>query len=132
MDYFRQLLLVMLGGAIGSGVRFSLSFGYVRHFGLAESTVPTLIVNVAGSFAITFIAHLAAAGMFSPNLNLFLTAGVMGGMTTYSAFNHAVVEAVRRGEYAGAALNASATFALCLAAGLAGMALAGKLTERPL
>ncbi len=116
MDFLRQMLLVTAGGALGSALRFSVNAGFARFF-TSDTVWPTLAVNIVGSFLITLVMELAAGEVVSPQWRLFLTTGVMGGLTTYSAFNHAMVDALRRGEYASAMLNITLTVVLCLAAG---------------
>jgi CrcB protein len=116
-----KLLLVMLGGALGSGARWLVSAAVVTQafpFG-------TLIVNVAGSFAMGIVAQLAAqSASFSPEKRAFVATGLLGGFTTYSAFNQETIELVNAGAWGSALAYAATTAVLCLAAGFAGMATA--------
>ena len=119
-----QFLVVTLGGAIGSGTRYLLG-SFVQ--GAAGTAFPlgTLVVNVIGSFLICAIMHLGiAANLLSPTLRLFLTTGLMGGFTTYSAFDYETYGYTQQGAYALAALNVGLTLVLCFAAGAAGDAMA--------
>ncbi len=78
-------LLVALGGAAGSVARY----GAYRLWPSAPGgwPIPTLTVNVLGSFAIGLLyMYLAARGAGSDNARLFWMTGVLGGFTTYSAF----------------------------------------------
>ena len=59
----------------------------------------------------------------SPTLRMALTTGVMGGFTTYSAFNHETVRFMQEGAGRLAVANVALTLAVCLAAGFAGVAL---------
>jgi CrcB protein len=119
-----KFLLVTLGGALGSGARYLLgSFAQ----GLASNGFPvgTLVVNVIGSFLICAIMHLGtSANVISPTLRLFLTTGLMGGFTTYSAFDYETYRYTQQGAYALAALNVGLTLVACFAAGAAGDAVA--------
>jgi fluoride exporter len=126
MDFLRQMLLVTAGGALGSALRFSVNAGFARYLS-PDAVWPTLAVNIVGSFLITLVMELAAAEVVSPQWRLFLTTGVMGGLTTYSAFNHAMVDALRRGEYASAMLNMTLTVILCLGAGFLALYLASRM-----
>jgi CrcB protein len=63
----------------------------------------------------------------SPTLRLTLTAGVMGGFTTYSSFNYETLRLAGSGQWRAAALNVGLTLVVCAAAGLAGWAAAAKL-----
>ena len=119
-----QFLVVTLGGAIGSGARYLLG-SFVQ--GAAGTSFPlgTLAVNVIGSFLVCAIMHLGiAANVISPTLRLFLTTGLMGGFTTYSAFDYETYRYTQQGAYALAALNVGLTLVACLAAGAAGDAVA--------
>jgi CrcB protein len=85
----------------------------------------TLVVNVVGSFLICAIMHLGtAANVISPTLRLFLTTGIMGGFTTYSAFDYETYRYTQQGAYAPAALYVGLTLVACFAAGAAGDAVA--------
>jgi CrcB protein len=119
-----RFLLVCLGGALGSGARYLVSLGAAAALGIAFP-YGTLIVNVAGSFAVAFVMHMAMTGeVLSPEWRLLLTTGVMGGFTTYSTFNYETLGYFREGAWGVATLNIAVTLFGCLAAGLAGFALA--------
>jgi CrcB protein len=106
-----RLLLVCLGGALGSGARYLIAL-----------TVPqaTLAVNLAGSFAIA----LVMATLAPSDLRLFLVTGILGGFTTYSAFNEETFTMLRNGAWLAAAAYVLATVLGCLVAGLLGYAAA--------
>ena len=63
----------------------------------------------------------------SPTLRLALTTGVMGGFTTYSAFNQETIRYIQDGAWRLALGNVALTLLLCLAAGFAGVALGRSL-----
>ena len=80
----KNLLLVGLGGSIGSMVRYAVSL-------LTNSKLfpyATLSVNIIGSFiiGIVFALSIKEAGL-SNNWRLFLATGICGGFTTFSAFS---------------------------------------------
>jgi fluoride exporter len=114
-------LLVCLGGALGSGARYLVSLGFAQ---LVVSRLPwgTLIVNLVGSFAIELAVHAAARTALSPLAALTLATGVVGGFTTYSAFDNQILALVRAGSWAAGALYLGATVLGCLVAGLLGIA----------
>jgi CrcB protein len=119
-----RFLLVCLGGAVGSGARYLVAIGATAAFGTALP-FGTLIVNVAGSFLMAFLmATSVATDILSPDVRLLLTTGVMGGFTTYSAFNYETSQYLRNGASGLAALYVVATLAGCLAAGFAGFMVA--------
>jgi CrcB protein len=119
-----RLFLICLGGAIGTGARYLTSLWALQTFG-AAFPFGTLIVNGLGSFLIAFIVEMAGmTNAISPDVRLMLTAGVMGGFTTYSAFNFETTAYLRMGTWGTALANVGVTLVGCLAAGFAGVALA--------
>ncbi|MBV8547087.1 MAG: fluoride efflux transporter CrcB [Acidobacteria bacterium] len=119
-----RFLLICFGGAIGTGARYLTSLWALTTFG-AAFPFGTLIVNVLGSFLISFVVEMAGTtNAISPDVRLMLTAGVMGGFTTYSAFNFETSAYMRMGQWTTAVANVGATLFGCLAAGFAGVALA--------
>jgi fluoride exporter len=124
----QQLALVCLGGAVGSGARYLVAIGAVRWIGV-DFPWGTLIVNLAGAFLIGFVQEVAGARMLSEASRLLLGTGVMGGLTTYSAFSFESVRLVQAGAWRAASLNVIATTVLCLALCAAGIA-AGRLLSR--
>lgn len=84
-QWWQQLLLVAMGGALGAVGRFWLGGVLLRQMG---SGFPwgTLTVNLAGSFAAGFIAiWLEGRGPTALYWRAFLLVGVLGALTTYSA-----------------------------------------------
>lgn len=118
-----RFLLVCLGGALGSGARYLVSTWALRAFG-PELPRGTLIVNTTGSFLLSVImtASLSTEAI-SPELRLFLGAGIMGGFTTYSSFNYETIALWQQGSPVLAGLNVALTVLGCFAAGVAGVAL---------
>jgi CrcB protein len=116
-----RLLLVCAGGALGSGARYLVSTWAARALG-ADFPRGTLLVNVTGSFVLAFIFAVPGSRL-SPELRLFLGAGICGGYTTYSSFNTETLALFEQGSAALAAANLALTVLACLAAGIAGLAL---------
>lgn len=114
-----RFFLICLGGAIGTGARYLTTIWAAETFG-PRFPAGTLIVNLAGSFLIALIVGVSAPSDF----RLMLTAGVMGGFTTYSSFNFDTTELFRRGAWLLGALNLGATVLGCMAAGVAGIVVA--------
>ena len=116
MSLAAQIALVAIGGAIGSVARYlaSLCFG--------ASPLVTLGVNVTGSF---LIGGLLATRLSDPAV-LFLAVGVLGGFTTFSAFEWQILSAVRSGAIAPALLYAAGSVVLGFAAVWAGFALSSR------
>jgi len=98
MPAMRNLLLVMIGGAVGAGFRYQLSSVALRHMGPGFPW-GTLIANLLGGFLAGLLAaFLAGEGQQGEPLRLFLAVGVLGGFTTFSAFNVETVQMIQRGE----------------------------------
>lgn len=110
-----QLLLVALGGALGSATRFALAELAVRSLG-PGFPYGIIGINALGSAAIAFLAGLS----LGEDTRLFLTTGLLGGFTTYSTFNQATVAYLQQGAWLSAGANVFGTVALCLAAGVGG------------
>ncbi|HLX64261.1 MAG TPA: CrcB family protein [Planctomycetota bacterium] len=122
MNFLWQLFLVSIGGALGSGLRFGVYSAYSRWTNITQFPAGTLTVNLVGCFLITFITTIGlSTNLISANTRLFLNTGIMGGLTTYSAFNNDLISALDKADYRGVAWNVLATFAGCLLAGLLGL-----------
>ena len=84
-----QTFLVFLGGGIGAAARHGVNVFAARLFGTAFP-FGTLFVNIVGSLimglAAAWFAFRADAGL-SQHARLFLTTGILGGFTTFSAFS---------------------------------------------
>ncbi len=115
-----KLLLVCLGGAIGSGARYLLSTWALALFG-AAFPYGTLAVNAIGCFVIAVVMRLGVdVQLIPPAMRLFLTTGLMGGFTTYSAFDYETFRYTQEGAYGLAVLYVGLTLAICFVAGIAG------------
>ena len=122
----QRLLLVCVGGALGSGARYLVSEWAAARFGTAFPW-GTLAVNAVGSFLIGAVLCISAGTEWiSPTVRIAITAGILGGFTTYSAFNAETIASLQRGAWSTAAANVVATLLVCLAAGFLGIG-AGRL-----
>lgn len=118
MDKFTIYLWVGLGSALGGMGRYWLSSAVAQRIG---GTFPwaTLIANVSGSFAIGLFAAFIGPGgrwVVSTRTGLFLTAGLCGGYTTFSAFSLQTLDLLRHGQWRQAGANVLTSVALCLVA----------------
>jgi CrcB protein len=94
----KQLLIVALGGAIGSVTRYKLGGVALHHTSAWNFPVSTFGVNVLGCFIIGAVAALAEHhDLFSPATRLFVFTGLLGGFTTFSAFGYETAFLLRRG-----------------------------------
>jgi CrcB protein len=126
----RSYLLVFLGAGIGGALRHGVNVGCARMCGTAFPW-GTLTVNVVGSFIMGAIAGWLASKAgeaWSQPLRLFLTTGILGGFTTFSAFSLDAVLIWERGQSGLAATYAAASVLLSIAGLVAGLCLARALT----
>lgn len=96
---FRTLIIVGLGSFIGGVGRYLLQFFVQKQF---PSSIPlgTLSVNIIGCFIIGAVYQLSVEKSFlSPELRIFLAAGICGGFTTFSSFAYENVSMVLNGQY---------------------------------
>lgn len=116
-----RALLITLGGAIGTLLRYITSLLAAQWFG-TEFPYGTLIVNLSGAFVIGVVQHLGMEGLMIPdNTRLFLTTGMMGGLTTYSTFSYETVRLMETGAWSQAWINIFVTTVICLSLCFVGM-----------
>jgi CrcB protein len=114
--------IVFLGAGIGGALRHGVNLAAARQFGFGFP-FGTLIVNVAGSFLMGLLAgYFAFRPGLSQHLRLFLTSGVLGGFTTFSAFSLDTALLVERHAYGMAAGYAVGSVAASVAALFFGLA----------
>ena len=114
-------LIVFLGGGLGAALRHGVNLISARLFGTAFPW-HTFIENVTGSLAMGVLVGYFAfkGGEASQHWRLFLTTGVLGGYTTFSAFSLDAVLLWERHEYLMAALYVGGS----VAGAIAGLAMA--------
>ncbi|MER3480554.1 MAG: fluoride efflux transporter CrcB [Meiothermus sp.] len=106
-----RYLLVMLGGAIGAGLRYGLG-AWIQ--GLTGPSFPwsTLVINVSGSFLIGVVLRLSLEGNLSTEARLFLAVGILGGYTTFSTFSYETLTLIQQGEWLRALLYVTGSVVL--------------------
>ena len=115
-------LVVFLGAGIGGALRHCVNLGSARVFGLGFP-FGTMIVNIVGSLAMGLLAGYFAYRTGVPqHTRLFLTTGVLGGFTTFSAFSLDAALLMERHAYGLAAAYVALSVAVSLAALFAGLA----------
>ena len=120
-------LIVFLGAGIGGAGRHGVNVLAARLFG-AAFPAGTLAVNVLGCVAMGLIAGVFAfRGHLPQEMRLFLTTGVLGGFTTFSAFSLDAALLFERGETGLAALYVGLSVVLSLAGVALGLGLARNL-----
>lgn len=116
------ILLIALGGAIGSVSRYTLGIA-VQRISHAAFPVGTLTVNVVGCVLVGIVAKAFMHSQTHPDLRAMLIVGFCGGFTTFSAFSLEVVGLAQGGEWLRALAYVGASTGLCLAGTAAGFAL---------
>lgn len=118
-----QLLAVGAGGAIGAIGRFAVNGWAQRQFP-AFAPAGTLIVNVAGCLAIGIVMGIVQQRTWiSREWQAFLVTGILGGLTTFSAFGLQTVELALDQQLRQSVLNVAANLVLGCAAVWAGLAI---------
>jgi CrcB protein len=121
----QKLLLVLLGGAIGTGFRYGLANLINATFKQPQFPYSTFIINVTGSFVIgSLAAYFEARASASVIYRAALMTGVLGGYTTFSSFSLETLSLLRDGRADAALLYVSASVLFGLGAVWAGMRVA--------
>jgi CrcB protein len=104
-----QTLLVFIGGGIGAAARHGVNLAAARIGGIGFPW-GTLTVNIVGSLAMGLLAAFfafKAGAAWAQGTRLFLTTGILGGFTTFSAFSLDTAVMIERGQWGPAALYAA-------------------------
>ncbi len=101
-----NVLLVLVGGGLGSLVRYGVSLLAVRLFG-TRFPFGTLIVNLTGCFLIGVAFAMAERGLkiMNPTVRLLFITGFLGGLTTFSSYAVETANTIRAGTYLITATN---------------------------
>lgn len=119
------LLCAGLGGGLGAASRVYVGIILSRYPAAASFPLATLTVNLAGCLLIGFLLSLPQ--LSDPRLKTFLTAGFLGGLTTFSTFGFDTLSMIERGELLKAGLNAGVSLIAGLCACYLGQLIAKAL-----
>jgi len=114
----KTYLAVMLGGAVGTALRFGLSNWFASHYG-ETFPIGTIVVNVTGCFVIGLFAALTGPDsmwLVSPLTRQVVMIGVLGGYTTFSSFSLQTLSLFNGGEWLRGGWNVLLSVILCLVA----------------
>ena len=121
-------LIVFLGGGIGAALRHGVNLNVARLLGTGFPYAP-LLINITGSLVMGLAAgYFAFKGDASQHWRLFLTTGILGGYTTFSAFSLDAALLYERGELGAAALYVLLSVAVAIGGLFAGLAFVRALT----
>lgn len=97
--HMKTLLVIAIGGAIGSVGRYLLSVYMARHVPVAYP-LGTMLVNLSGCLLIGLLYGLASRhAWLTVEWRLFLITGICGGYTTFSSFSYESIALVKQGNY---------------------------------
>lgn len=122
-----KYLVIAVGGSIGAILRYLTGEYSARLFG---TWLPygTLIVNVVGSFILSFFMILFLEKLsLDPLWRLFVAVGFCGSYTTLSSITYETLSIVMDGDYVRALLNVALNFGLSFLSAFAGIVLARML-----
>ena len=121
-------LIVFLGGGIGAMMRHGVNLAGLRLLG-PNFPYATIFENISGSLVMGLLAgYFAFQGDLSQHWRLFLTTGILGGYTTFSAFSLDAALLYERGELGLAALYVLVSVTLSIGGLFAGLALVRQFT----
>jgi len=115
---------IALGAVVGASARYFLSTQIARHF---STTFPygTLLINITGSLVLGFfLVYSTERVLLDPRWRLLVAIGFRGSYTTFSSYAFESFALMEQGQWLMMGLNILFSNALCLAAVLAGAALA--------
>lgn len=121
----------MLGGAIGSAMRFLMATSIDRWTGVVFPW-GTILVNIVGCFLIGLVAGLTSSDsplMISPVIRTFVMIGILGGFTTFSSFSLQTISLMQDGEWLWAGGNVLISVLVCLIATAGGVALSSAIAR---
>ena len=125
MNFLRSMLMVAIGGAVGSAMRYLISK-------IMQDWLPdvfpfgTFAVNLLGCLVIGILYGLVEQNMLgNNNLKLLLITGLCGGFTTFSTFSHEGLSLVQQGHLSYAVLYVGGSACLGMMMVLIGIKLAG-------
>jgi CrcB protein len=123
-SYFSNYIWIALGAVVGASARYFLSTLIARDF---ASAFPygTLLINVTGSLVLGFFLIFSTErALLDPHWRLLIAVGFCGSYTTFSSYAFESFALMEQGQWLLTSLNIVGSNALCLAAVLAGAALA--------
>ncbi|WP_249871213.1 fluoride efflux transporter FluC [Oceanobacillus saliphilus] len=105
-----NLLLVALGGFIGSITRYSISIKWNKKL------PATWIANITGSMFLAFLYHFYTEGSLSDEIWLLLGVGFCGAYTTFSTFGNETLQLLLHQQYIYAGIYVLSSFSVSILA----------------
>ncbi len=120
-----EFAAVGLGGFIGACLRFALA----KALPAFQFPLATLLANVAAGFVIGIIVGLDSRLGIPPKTKLFLTTGMMGGLSTFSTFSLETLKLAQNGKMFVAGSNVVLNVALSVLGVALGLAVVKNCTQ---
>ncbi|MBM9576331.1 fluoride efflux transporter CrcB [Leptospira sp. 201903070] len=99
MNLERTLVLIGIGGAIGSVLRYLLQYWFGTILGF-KLPLGTLVANFLGSLVLGVIYAISEKlPEINPEWRFFIASGLCGGFTTFSTFSFESLQMLRTGNY---------------------------------
>ena len=113
----QNILLVFLGGGLGSLSRYGISQLFLTTWANKYSaTMATLTSNVLASLILAIVWIFIDLGKLPQNLKFLILIGFCGGFSTFSTFSFETFQLLRQGLIGMAILNVLLSVAICLLA----------------
>jgi fluoride exporter len=119
-----QLMLIFIGGGLGSLTRFSLSKFIQENI---DKTFPfgTLGVNILASIVLgIFVGMVEVKSLTNPNYKALIAIGFCGGFSTFSTFSNDTLQLIQNNRMLEALMNILLNVTLCILATFGGITLA--------
>src|SRR5688500_9169554 len=94
-----KLLLIAIGGAVGSVARFGTQMAFDRQTLRSEFPIGTLFANLLGCLLIGYISGLLADKLLREEMRYLLVVGFLGGYTTFSAYGWETFAKMQTGQW---------------------------------
>jgi len=122
--YFSNYVWIALGAVVGASARYFLSTLIARDFATAFP-YGTLLINITGSLILGFFLIFSTErALLDPRWRLLIAVGFCGSYTTFSSYAFESFALMEQGQWLLSGINVLTSNVLCLAAVLAGAALA--------
>ena len=124
MNYLSNYIWIALGAVVGASARYFLNTLIARDF-VSAFPYGTLLINITGSLILGFfLVFSTERALLDPRWRLLIAIGFCGSYTTFSSYAFESLALLEQGQWLLTGINIIASNTLCLAAVLAGAALA--------
>ncbi len=110
--FMKNLILVFLGGGLGSVIRYSLN--YIPMLNIHRYPITTSLSNVIGCLILGFVmGQLVKSDEIDSTSSILIGAGFCGGLTTFSTFTFENIEMIKNGSFIESICYTFITIILC-------------------